>query len=99
MAWAGVAVVRGAARCSTLSSCPVREGSEPVEIELADAVVVVRDEPEPLDSVVEIHQQVPSRLRHPLAAPMCGDPGQMCPTPFEFDDRPDTLSESWQIVP
>ncbi len=45
--------------------------------------------PEPAGVVVEIHQQVPGRLRHPGAGGVCGDPGQMHPAAVEFDDEED----------
>jgi len=41
--------------------------------------------------VVEVHQQIPGGLRHPLTGRVRGDPGQVHPPPVEFDDEQHVL--------
>jgi hypothetical protein len=52
-------------------------------------VPVTDQESEPVDSVVEVHQQVPGCLRHPGTGRMCGNPDQGHPTPVKLDDKQD----------
>jgi hypothetical protein len=47
----------------------------------------VYQKPEPIDSAVEVHQQVPGHLGHPLADRVRGDAGQVHPPPIKLDDE------------
>jgi hypothetical protein len=54
---------------------------------LPRGVSIPDEKPQPVCVLAEIDQQIPRRLRHPLTARVCGDPGQVHPAPIEFDDE------------
>jgi hypothetical protein len=51
------------------------------------AVPITNQEAEPIDPIVEVHQQVAGRLRHPLAGRVRGNAGQVHSPPIELDDE------------
>jgi hypothetical protein len=58
----------------------VERGGE-LDIPIAD------QEPQPVGVLVEVHQQIPDRLRDALTGRMRGDPGQVRPTPVQLHDE------------
>jgi hypothetical protein len=75
----------GAVRIFTTSTLAAANTASNADVKLG--VPVTDQKPEPVDPIVEVHQEVASLLGDPGAGGVGGDPGQVYFSSFDFDDE------------
>jgi hypothetical protein len=52
-------------------------------------IAIAPEEPEPVDAIIEVHQQIPSLMGNPRAGGMRGHPGHVHLSSAELDEEQD----------